>query len=181
MKVWGQLLWAPPKAVPHSPPQCSPHSGSSAKAEAVKSAKFQTPVGMEQLELFGLGRGKADFLCQSLMGVRPPPTRKPAMGFVELQDVTNSGFPCLIRKSGLSMFTLCHAFLGCYISREVGQGVQGALQGWDVLGTDICSSSSCCLMRLCAFRVWMQSHPCSLPALLEVFRGVILQAEVCAG
>lgn len=122
MKVWGQLLWAPPKAVPRSPPQCSPHSGSSAKAEAVKSAKFQTPVGMEQLELFGLGRRKANFLRQSLMGVRPPPTRKPAMGFVELQDVTNSGFPCLIRKSGLSMFTLCHAFWGVILAGKRGKG-----------------------------------------------------------
>lgn len=113
-KVWGQLLWAPPKAVPCSSPQCSPHSGSSAKLEAVKSPKCQTPEGMEQLELFGVGRRKADYLCWSLMGVRSPPMRKPAMGFLEMQDVRNCGFPCLIRK--LSMFPFCHASLGCYIS-----------------------------------------------------------------
>lgn len=85
MKVWGQLLWAPPKAKPCSPPRCSPHDGSSAKLEAVNSPKCQTPVGMEHLELFGLGRRKADYLCWCLMGVRSPPTRKPAMGFLEMQ------------------------------------------------------------------------------------------------
>lgn len=135
MKVWGQLLWAPPKAVPLSPPKavplspprCSPHDGSSAKLEAVKSPKCQTPVGMEQLELFGLCRRKADYLCWSLMGVRSLPTSKPARRFLEMRDVTNCGFPCLIRKSDLSMFTFCLAFLECYISKKVGQGVQGAV------------------------------------------------------
>lgn len=122
MKVWGQLLWAPPKAKPWSPPQCSPHDGSSAKLEAVKPPKCQTPVGREHLELFGLGRRKADYLCWCLMGVRSPPTRKPAMEFLEMQDVTNCAFSCLIRKSELSRFIFCCAFPGCYISREVGQG-----------------------------------------------------------
>lgn len=163
MKVWGQLLWAPPKAKPCSPPQCSPHDGSSAKLEAVNSPKCQTPVGMEHLELFGLGRRKADYLCWCLMGVRSPPTRKPAVGFLEMRDVMNCGFPCLIRKSELSMFIFCRAFLGCCISREVGQGVQGAvcLAGLGCAG-EICSSlcrglasSSCCLMRHYDFRVWM--------------------------
>lgn len=114
-------------------PQCSPHNGSSAKLEAAKSPKCHTPVGMEQLELFVLGRRKADYLCWSLRGVRSPPTRKPAMGFLEMQDVTSCVFPCLTRKSELSTFTFGHAFLGCYISREVRQGVQGAVSGRAVL------------------------------------------------
>lgn len=49
------------------------------------------------------------------------------MGFLEMQDVRNGGFPCRIRKSELSMFTFCHASLRCCISRGVGQGVQGAV------------------------------------------------------
>lgn len=162
MKVWGQLLWAPPKAVPCSSPQCSPHNGSSAKLEAVKSPKGQTPVGMEQLGLFDLGRRKADYLCWSLMGVRSPPTRKPAMGFLEMRDVIKCGFPCLIRKSELSMFTFCLAFLGCYIREKWSRGCkEPCLAGLGCAG-QICSSlcpgltsSSCCQMRHHGVRVWI--------------------------
>ena len=91
---------------------CSLCSGSSAKLEAVKSPKCQTPVGTEHLELLGLGRRKADYLCWNLMGVKSPPPRKPAVGFLVMEEVMNGGFLCLTRKSELSMFMLCDAFPG---------------------------------------------------------------------
>lgn len=96
--------------------QCSLDSGFSANLEAVKSLKYQTPVGMEDLELLGLGRRKADYLCWNLTGVNSPPPRKAAVGFLEMQEVTNCDFffffSCLIRKAELFMFMLCDAFLG---------------------------------------------------------------------
>lgn len=65
--------------------------------------------------------------CAESYGDQVTSNKKTSMGFFEVRDVTNCGFPCLIRKFGLSIFTFCHAFLGCYISTEMGQGLQGAV------------------------------------------------------
>lgn len=41
------------------------------------------------------------------MGVKSPPPRKPAVGFLQTQEVMNCGFLCLIRKSELSKHLGC--------------------------------------------------------------------------
>lgn len=102
MAVWGQLLLAPPKAVPSMGDLLMVFAPRCLFCKAGKSQQCQTPVGTERLELLGLGRRKADYLCWNLMGVKSPPPRKPAVGFLETKEVMNCVFSCLIRKSKLS-------------------------------------------------------------------------------
>lgn len=145
--------------MPGSPPQCSPHSGSSAKPEAVKSPKCQTPVGMEQLELFGLGRRKA---VLSLMGIRSPPTRKPPWDFSKCEMSQTVVFLVLSGNLDFPYLHFAMPFWGVTLAQKWGKGCKELCLAGLGCAREICSSlcpdltsSSCCLMRHCGSRVWM--------------------------
>lgn len=122
----------------------------SANLEAVKSLKYQTPVGMEHLGLLGLGGRKADYLCWNLTGVNSPPPRKAAVGFLEIQEVTNSDFFFFFVLSGKLNFSRLCCVMSFWSVRLAGGGGEAStirshlhhvLWPWDVHGTSAAPSA----------------------------------------